>query len=333
MLCSTCKKQKINYIKQTVLATLLQIYPCLFCNVKGKIKISVHLKKEAICKEQYFHLFKCENIENVSSQVKKIKALSYSCRQKGKRSLEYQEQKEGRKSKILTLSEESYLNLYYISTSFTNTYKCSVCKLHFQESNVRKLRIAEYPNFALDRINRRYGFYFICRKCESNPLRNIEPVESCPKLQISKEELDDFVLYKVSLIQEGNDIDNDDDNDDDNNDVTADVRLNNSFTGSNAEYDPNLALEELINQIPSSNEHGGESEDGIGSLTEFNPTIEYEVNVALEELIHQIPSSNEHGGNSEGVIAMLPHCQLDVDLGKPLKYLFRTLGLLRRAQH
>lgn len=285
------------------MATLLQIYPCLFCNVEGKIKISVHLKKEANCTEQYFHLFKSESIENVSSQVKKIKLLSQNSRQKDKRKLE----NEGRKKKkISTPSEETLLNSYYISTSFTNTYKCSVCKLHFQESNVRKLRIAEYPNFALDRINRRYGFYFICRKCETNPSRNIKHDESCPKLQISKEELDDFVLYKVSFIQDGNE----NDTDDDHNDVTADERLNTSFTESNVDYDPNLALEELIFQIPSANEHGGGSEDGIGSLVEFNPTMEDEVNLALEELIYQIPSSNAH-------------CQLADDLGKPLKSLFR----------
>ena len=220
--------------------------------------MSVHLKKKQTCMEQYFHLFKCQSVETVSSQIAKIKSLSHSSRQKDKRRLENEEQKKKKKS---TLSEESFLNLYYINTSFSNTYKCSLCKLNLQESNVRKLKLTEYSKFTLDRINRRFGFYFICRKCEENPSRYDENANFCPELQISRTEENDFVLYKVSYIQEGQDDDNDD------------VSLDNSLTESNPELqiDPNLALEELINQIPSSNEYGDESEVLIATLPHRQP--------------------------------------------------------------
>ena len=292
-------EKKFNYIIQTVLATLLQIYPCLFCNT-GKIKLSIHLKKNQNCMEQYFHLFKCQSVETVSSQVYKIKTLSNSCRQKDKRRLENEEQKKKKRSRT---SEESILNFYNINTSFSNTYKCSLCKLNLQESNVRKLKLTEYSKFALDRINRRFGFYFICRKCEQNPAINDENANFCPELQISRTEIDNFVLYKVSYIQEEQDEDNDD------------VSLNNSLTESNPEleFDPNLALEELINQIPSFNEHGDESE------------LENDPNLAPVELINQIPSSNEYGDESEVLNATFPRCQTGATadyLGRPLKTLF-----------
>ena len=66
------------------------------------------MKKEA-CALAYTELFKTQNLEDIVSQVTKLKKRSYQSRQPKERSSKYQTQKDSRKN------VEGLLNLYRVN--------------------------------------------------------------------------------------------------------------------------------------------------------------------------------------------------------------------------
>ena len=135
---------------------MLQIFPCLICNVQS-IKLHRHLQRNENCKHGYFNIFQSQNIEDICSRVTKLKKRSYNSRQSKERKSEYQKILENQKKFVE--NENYYINLYRSNTTFSNIYKCIICKLNLPYRKVRKLKGLEGSSYAINPLDRRQGMY------------------------------------------------------------------------------------------------------------------------------------------------------------------------------
>ena len=175
---------------------MLQLYPCLECNVQGKIKLYSHLSNNGNCRQGYFATFNCESVEAICTQITKLKKRSYASRQPSRRSLENSQQKV---RKYELRKEDYYLNQFNLKTSFTNICKCIICKLHLSEGQTRKLSNSEHHKFILNRKDRRFGDYYICHDCDSN--RTQKEIQPPDELVLSSVMYDGFELYAIRHIE------------------------------------------------------------------------------------------------------------------------------------
>ena len=207
--------------------------------------------------------------------------MSYKSRRPKKRSSENSIQYKAKKS--LNQTEESALNLFYINTSYTNVYKCTLCKLHFQNCQVRKLEKNEFGKLGtINRMDRRFGFYYICLKCEKSSNERRDIGNQCSVLQISFQEDNEFVHYTIRSSTES----------------SAEISQNNFQDVSqeiSQELNPSAAIQALIDVFPSSNDREEVQEpDSNGNLLasseEHSPYL---------SLLEEVPEKNNTNDNGD----------------------------------
>ena len=246
------------------------------------------MKKEA-CALAYTELFKTQNLEDIVSQVTKLKKRSYQSRQPKERSSKYQTQKDSRKN------VEGLLNLYRVNTSFSNIYKCISCKLNLNENQTSKLKKGIRRNYVLNPIDSRLGGFYICTLCEKGQGKETENHNLASTLVTDIKEDENFVYYSIhhreDLVEglEG----------------SIPAFQEGQLDSSQSNIDNSLALDELINNIPSQsqsnhieNSNFPNSAEGY-SLPEDqqgcsdNSTAVVNYSLALDELINNIPSQSQ----------------------------------------
>ena len=201
-----------------------------------------HLNHNQECMQGYLELFKVDNVVDIVLQVTKLKKQSYSSRQPDQRALAY-------KSKKVKV-EDFCLNKFHLATSFSNVFKCIVCKLHLSKSKTKTLKKEEWHLYVIDANDRRFGEFYICTVCEKNPR------------QISNDPIDEFETnislkdkFSIHTVMHRNREDNNLDNinlprslqvsqDDQQRDY-------NEVTESDNNVNPDIALNALIENIPT----------------------------------------------------------------------------------
>ena len=277
------------------MTTLLQIFPCLFCNIHRKVKLFVHLSKKEACALGYTELFKTQNLEDIISQVTKLKKRSYKSRQSKERSSKYQtgKQKDSRKN------VEGLLNLYRVNTSFSNIYKCISCKLNFNEGQTSKLKQGTHRNYVLNPIDSRLGGFYICTFCGKGQGQGTDNHDFDSTLVTDIKEDENFVYYSFHYCEDLVD----------GVEGSTPAIQEGQLDISQSNIDSSLALDELINNIPSQSQRNhiehldfpnsevDETEgyslpdDQQGCLD--NSTTSVNQSLALNELINNIPSKSQ----------------------------------------
>ena len=215
----------------------------------------------------------------------KIKRLSYKSRKSQKRSLENNALRSKAKKSCPVQSEESFLNLFYISTSFTNIYKCSFCKLHFQNHQVQKLKKEEFKKLVtINRMDRRFGFYYICLKCSKSSWKKGDPGNQCPVLQISFQEDDEFVHYKIGS----------------NTEISQEIPFDVSQAISQ-ECNPSAALQALIDVLPSPDDRreGDNAPEVFEADNSGNLLASSEEHSPFQTPLDEVPEKNNTNDNED----------------------------------
>lgn len=262
------------------MTTLLHIFPCLICNIERKIKLIKHLRSNDACALGYTEIFGCQDLEDIISQVTKLKKRSYQSRQPKERSAKYQSLKENGKS------IEGLLNLYRVNICFSNIYKCIICKLNLNETQTRKLNRDERRKYVLNPIDSRLGGFYICFHCEKGQGQDTEDNDLPFNLVAEMKEDENFVYYSIHYPREENDPEEE---------GLRPAILEGQLDSSQIHIEPSLALDELINNIPSQSQNN-----------QIEPS-NFEVDEAEGNSLLEV----QHGssGNSEAVV----NCSLALD--------------------
>lgn len=276
---------------------MLQIFPCLICNVQS-IKLHRHLQRNENCKHGYFNIFQSQNIEDICSRVTKLKKRSYNSRQSKERKSEYQKILENQKKFVE--NENYYINLYRSNTTFSNIYKCIICKLNLPYRKVRKLKGLELSNYAINPLDRRQGMYYLCYFCEMNKGKKQQEAEIEPDSDILTEIKEEengvtYLIYHRDHVLENVDENQDQETNVSNNSVAHGALINNTLSQQTNDLNASDALGALINLIPSQQTNDLNASNALGALIDNIPsqqTYDHNNSVILDNNILSLHTNN-----------------------------------------
>ena len=168
-------------------------YDCIGCDMKN-IKLKKHFQKSRQCFEMYLSHFKMtnEDMETLLKKIKNVKRKGYDSKSK-KNLNEYYKKYSEAKRKSITKTEA--MNTYRRSITFSNYYKCCICKGNYLNSRVTEFTEFEANYRGIDLRSKehlsRMNTLSICNDCKSGTIIAGDSMEdSLEKCPIEKIHLD-----------------------------------------------------------------------------------------------------------------------------------------------
>ena len=133
------KKYLTNYKIKSIVPALLKEFPCLYCRVKGPIRISAHLKKNDSCRQLYLKRFAVKDLPELQDKLDKFRRMlrpsAINRKEEMAKAREKRIEKEEKKTEI------DLINDHRSQTSFSNVLQCYKCGTNYSLSSKRVIEV------------------------------------------------------------------------------------------------------------------------------------------------------------------------------------------------
>ena len=194
---------------------LIIMMPCIFCPVRGNIKLRNHLGKSHLCLEGFKNYFLVDEIGLVLKKVGALKRRSNYSRGVERRKMENLKRKNEENA---SKTEAQLMSDFRQRISFSNYRMCYKCKGSYGEYSAvevddKDVVLEEIPCTQSVKRRKRMGSYWICKWCTDSPSYeetsrlndgiSIDVIEDensrvyYPSIEIENSEENDFIQEKT----------------------------------------------------------------------------------------------------------------------------------------